>query len=321
MPCRRSSVDRVAAGFARPIGDGDDADRLAVAAPRAPASDRARSSSSSRRCRSPASTGPLLEQPMVAEHDVRTVHRPSRRGPAAHDTSCAGRATTPAACGVLEQSPARSDARSAARPTAASATIAAGGDAVERHHVDDFRRTARQRAGLVERDAADAAGPLEVRAALDQHALPRRAGQRGDDRHRRRDDERARARHDEQHQRAVDPRLPRRRQASGGTTATSDRQDDDRRRVDAREALDERLRGRALRLRLLDEMDDARQRRVAAEPRDADVERAAAVDAAGEHLVARRLVHRQRLAGDRRLVDGARARRRPRRRAGPSRRA
>ena len=40
---------------------------------------------------------------------------------------------------------------------------------------------------------------------------------------------------------------------------------------------------------------------------------------AGEHLVARRLVDRQRLAGDRRLVDRARARRRPRRRAESSR--
>ena len=61
--------------------------------------------------------------------------------------------------------------------------------------------------------------------------------------------------------------------------------------------------GRALRLRLLDEMDDARQRGVASERVTRDVERAAAVDAAGKHVVTGRLVDRQRLAGDRRLVD------------------
>jgi hypothetical protein len=54
-----------------------------------------------------------------------------------------------------------------------------------------------------------------------------------------------------------------------------------------------------------DAVDDARQRRVATQPRHPDVERAAAVDRAGEHIVARRLVDRQRLAGDRRLIDFA----------------
>ena len=46
-----------------------------------------------------------------------------------------------------------------------------------------------------------------------------------------------------------------------------------------------------------------------AQPRDAHVERAAAVDRAGEHLVAGALLDRQRLAGHRRLVDVALARR------------
>ena len=45
------------------------------------------------------------------------------------------------------------------------------------------------------------------------------------------------------------------------------RQDD--RRVNAREAIHERLARRALRLRALDEVNDARDRRVAAQPRDA----------------------------------------------------
>ena len=54
-------------------------------------------------------------------------------------------------------------------------------------------------------------------------------------------------------------------------------------------------------------MNDPRQRRIAPDARDADLERAAAVDRAGEHVVADVLVDRQRLAGDRRLVDGAAA--------------
>ena len=57
----------------------------------------------------------------------------------------------------------------------------------------------------------DGGQPLEPRAALDEHALARRGGQRRHDRHRRRDDERARARDDQQHERAVDPGAPLRR--------------------------------------------------------------------------------------------------------------
>ena len=86
-----------------------------------------------------------------------------------------------------------------------------------------------------------------------------------------------------------------------------DRQQDHRRRVQPREALHERLRGSAPRLRLFDEMDDAREGRVAPEPGDLHLESAAAVDRAGEHLVAGCLVDRQRLSGDRCLIDGARA--------------
>ncbi len=149
---------------------------------------------------------------------------------------------------------------------------------------------------------------LEVGAALDQHAFARRAGERGDDRHRRRDDERARTRHDEQHERAVDPRRASSAPAtSGGAIATTTDKREHQRRVDAREPLDHRLRRRALGLRALDQVNDARERRVAPPARDAHVERAASVDRPGKHLVARRLVGRQRLAGHRRLVDAARA--------------
>ena len=188
---------------------------------------------------------------------------------------------------------------------AARATIAARGQRVERHHADDFRRPPGQRAGLVERDAPHAAGLLQVRPALDQHALFRRAGQRGHDRHRRGDHQRARAGDDEQHQRAVDPGLPGGAAQHRRQRGDQNREPDHRRRVDAREPIDEGLCGRALRLCLLDQVDDFCQGRVAAHPRHPHLQRAAAVDGAGEHLVARRLVHGQRLAGHRRLIDGA----------------
>ena len=52
---------------------------------------------------------------------------------------------------------------------------------------------------------ADRAEPLEMRAALDEHAVPRRGRQRRHDRHRRRDHERARTGDDEQRERAIAP--------------------------------------------------------------------------------------------------------------------
>ena len=81
--------------------------------------------------------------------------------------------------------------------------------AVDRHDVGDAEAAFGQRTGLVERHAADGCEPLEPRAALDEHALARRRGQRRDDRDGRRDDERARARDDQQHERSIDPRAPR----------------------------------------------------------------------------------------------------------------
>ena len=256
----------------------------------------------------------LLEQPMIAEQRRGAPStRPSapRPGSAVTRVGRRGRDAAPLrrscriACAIGMLRPLLDRRGQRRRSTRRRAPF-------ERDDVDDLRRAARQRAGLVERDAADAAGALEVHAALDEHALARRAGQRRDDRHRRRDDERARARDDEQHERAIDPVVPARaeRRAAERPRPPPPARCTDR-RVDAREALDEGLRRRPLRLRALDEVDDPRQRGVAPEPRDADLERAAAVDGAGEHFVARRLVDRQRLAGDRRLVDRALRRRRP----------
>ena len=148
---------------------------------------------------------------------------------------------------------------------AASRSTSARSGAVHRQHVDDVQPAVRQRPGLVERDAADRRQLLEVRAALDEHALPRRRGQRRHDRHRRRDDERARARDHQQHERSINPRRPAgTAKEQGGASAIDDRERQHDRGVDAREAIDERLARRALRLRALDQVDDPRQRGVAA---------------------------------------------------------
>ena len=132
-----------------------------------------------------------------------------------------------------------------------------------------------------------------------------RCRERSHNRHRRGNHQRARARDDEQHERAIDPR----RRLSAGDQRRHCRDDhrqrEHDRRVDAREAIDERLDGRTLCLRGLDQMDDPRQPAVTAETQDTHLHRAAAVDRPRVDLVARLLVDRPRLARERRLVDVA----------------
>ncbi|MPM96403.1 hypothetical protein SDC9_143566 [bioreactor metagenome] len=57
----------------------------------------------------------------------------------------------------------------------------------------------------------------------------------------------------------------------------------------------------------LDCMDDASQGRVVGGSRHLEFQHAGLVDGAGENRIASRLVHRNALAGDRRLVDGTAA--------------
>ena len=172
---------------------------------------------------------------------------------------------------------------------------------VNGNDIVDARLTTRERPGLVERHHANFGETFEVRAPFDQHAISGRGRQCRDDRDRRRDDERARTGDDQKHERAIDP----------GRSVSSERQrwyhrDDRRQRndrgcVDAREAIDERLNGRAPRLRGFNEVNDPRESRVASDADDLEVERATTVDRPGVDLVAGALVHRERLAGDRRL--------------------
>ena len=102
--------------------------------------------------------------------------------------------------------------------------------------------------------------------------------------------------------------------SSTGTVAVTIGGDEDDRRVDRGEAVDEALGRRPLGLRGLDRAGDAVERAVAARRGDAHVDRAALVDRAAEHRVARLLRDGDALAGDRRLVDARRRRRRRRRR-------
>ena len=137
-----------------------------------------------------------------------------------------------------------------------------------------------ERAGLVERDDADAGEIFERRATLDQDAVARgRGADRRDHRDRDRDHERARAGDDQERERAVDPgrRVGAEQDRDHGER---ERSDEDERRVDAREAVDETLRRRAAPLRLLDQLDDARDRRIGGETRGAHDERAELVERA-----------------------------------------
>ncbi len=97
---------------------------------------------------------------------------------------------------------------------------------------------------------------LEVGAALDQHAAARGRAERRQDAHRRRDHERAGARDDEQGERPVEPgartAAPRQRRQDRDQRSRSRR----RRRVLRGEAVDDGLHRGALRLRLLDQVDD-----------------------------------------------------------------
>ena len=172
------------------------------------------------------------------------------------------------------------------------------------------------------------AEPLEMRAALDQHACARRRRERGNDRHRRRNDERARAGHDEQRQRAIAPDAERLAPSLGAREHQRRHDDEQRRRSRRRPACTAARTDRRT-------SESARASRCACSTRwmmrarvlsEAGLEASTssaprAVDGAGEHLVAGDLLRRPRLAGDRRLVRPPIRRQRRRRQPAGARRA
>ena len=165
---------------------------------------------------------PLLEQPVIAQHEpVIASTRPSAPRPASEATS------TPAAT-LMCDAAAYCDDRARDRMLRIAARLRRPARRSRARRMpfkvttSTCRRPAGQRASLVERHAPYAARALEMRAALDEHALVRGARERRHNRHRRGDHERAGARDDQQHRARGRSRLsqgPRR--TTGATTATA----------------------------------------------------------------------------------------------------
>ena len=165
-----------------------------------------------------------------------------------------------------------------------------------------------QGAGLVEGDGREHAQIFQVRAALDQHAAARGAGDAGQHRRGGGDGQRARgSRHQHRHG-AV--------KGYGEGETKQRRQHDEQpdsyqhgRHKNTLEAVSKSLGGRFLRLRLGHHFHHARQRALPRQLGHLDDQRALAVDGSGEHLVARLFLHRHGFAGDWRLVHRRGARR------------
>ena len=168
---------------------------------------------------------------------------------------------------------------------------------------DDLRLAFGQGAGLVERDRADRAEILEVHAALDEHAMPRRLTDARKHRRRRRDRERTRRRADKHGHRAEERIVPREPAGERRDEDHAADEDEDERHEDPGEALGQSLARGTLLLRLLDEADHAAHEGLGGELAHLDDEPPVAVHGAREDLAPPLLDDRPALAGDRALID------------------
>ncbi len=171
----------------------------------------------------------------------------------------------------------------------------------DREDVRYLRAALCERAGLVERDDSQGARLLQMHTALDERAVARCVADGGDYGDGRGYDERAGAAHDEQYERAVEP-WQERLAESRGDERHEHRGHEHRRRVVSGEGVNKSLTRRLLLLRLLYELDDARQRRVTREPSHLHLQVTPAVDSASEDVATRSLLYREALSGDGRLV-------------------
>ena len=172
-------------------------------------------------------------------------------------------------------------------------------DAFRRARERNLRDTDRQRARLVKHDGIRLGQRLDVVATLDEDAALRGRRNRRRNRCRRRELQAARKVDEQQVQHALPVA---RRAIDDGRTEERDRHEE------VRHLVSEVLHGCLAALRFLDEVDDMREARVLADFLDRDDELARLDDGAridGRILV---LHGRVRLARDRRLVDGGRAR-------------
>ena len=175
-------------------------------------------------------------------------------------------------------------------------------DAFCRMHARDGKRALRQRTRLVEHDRIQPCKGFQIRRALDEDALLRRAADAGEERQRHGDNQRARAGDNKESQRSVNPVRPvavkqarnncqrQREEAHGG-------------RVNPAELGDEAFR---LCLRVaggFDQRQNLRDGGFAVTDRDLDFHHAGQVDAAAEDLVALLHVARERFTGQRRGIQ------------------
>ncbi len=165
-----------------------------------------------------------------------------------------------------------------------------------------------QRPGLVDDDGIDQSEPLERRGIAHQHAGMRAAPGGDHDGDRRGKPERAWA-GDDEHADGGDERVSelRRRSEQEPDDEGEHRHGDHGRHEIARHGIGETLDRRAGALRGGDHGHDLGKRRLLPGAIDAHVEAAGAVERAAGDAVAGRLLHRNRLAGQQGLIDGASA--------------
>ena len=169
---------------------------------------------------------------------------------------------------------------------------------------DELRPAERQGSGLVHDEGIDRRQPFEGLGVTHEHARLGPAPRRRHHRHRRRQPERAGAGDDQHRDRRDQPVGERRRRPPDRPGDEGDRGDGDNRRDEPgrhriRDALDRRARS----LRARHHRDDLREDGVGTDPARLDDQASAPVERRAGHRVAGPLFHRQRLAGQHRLVD------------------
>ncbi len=174
-----------------------------------------------------------------------------------------------------------------------------GRHAVLRREAAHRELAARERAGFVEDEGVDLRRQFNVRDVLDQNAEARGGGKRGHHRRRRGEHERARAGHDEHRDDAAQI-------LREGPHQRAD--DQHQRRVENHVLIHDAHDGQPGFFGGENQFAHAAQRRVRARAAHFDFENAGQVLRAGENVVAGFLVHRQRFAGDVRLIETALAR-------------
>ena len=204
--------------------------------------------------------------------------------------------------------------RDGARQRVVRALLERGGEPHERLRlhgaaradVRERRRAVCERAGLVKDDAVGLVGVFELRAALEEDAVLRRAAGADHEPRRCGEAERARAR-DRQHVAAGEQRALEiaRRNAPVPDEKRQCRRADDARHEPARDLIGKALHGRFFALGLPHDLNDLLEHGRLAQRLGRNDGRARAVEAAADDLVAGGLVHRHALAGEHGLVDRA----------------